>query len=108
MPACSVGSVMSDFVRPYGQQPTRLLHPQDSPGKNPGVGCHFLLQSPGRSPTNRREITIAELLPKELRGPNLTLGSQDCRPYNNRRRAPRMFGIDIFPKAKKIKVKIYK
>ena len=25
-------------------QPTRLLHPWDSPGKNPGVGCHFLLQ----------------------------------------------------------------
>ena len=28
---------------PYGQQPTRLLHPQDSLGKNTGVGCHFLL-----------------------------------------------------------------
>ena len=25
-------------------QPTRLLHPWDSPGKNTGVGCHFLLQ----------------------------------------------------------------
>ena len=37
---------MSDFVRPYGQQPTRLLHPQDSLGKNTGVGCHFLLQVP--------------------------------------------------------------
>ena len=35
---------MSDSVRPYGQQPTRLLHPQDSLGKNTGVGCHFLLQ----------------------------------------------------------------
>ena len=23
---------------------TRLLHPWDSPGKNTGVGCHFLLQ----------------------------------------------------------------
>ena len=31
-------------LRPYGQQPTRLLHPQDSLGKNIGVGCHFLLQ----------------------------------------------------------------
>ena len=31
-------------LRPHGQQPTRLLCPQDSPGKNPGVGCHFLLQ----------------------------------------------------------------
>ena len=26
------------------EQPTRLLHPWDSPGKNTGVGCHFLLQ----------------------------------------------------------------
>ena len=35
---------MSDSVRPHRQQPTRLRHPQDSPGKNNGVGCHFLLQ----------------------------------------------------------------
>ena len=28
----------------HGQQPTRLCHPWDSPGKNTGVGCHFLLQ----------------------------------------------------------------
>ena len=34
---------MSNSVRPYGQEPTRLLCPQDSPGKNTGVGCHFLL-----------------------------------------------------------------
>ena len=27
-----------------GQQPTRLRRPWDSPGKNAGVGCHFLLQ----------------------------------------------------------------
>ena len=35
---------MSDSVWPYGQQPARLLCPWDSPGKNTGVGCHFLLQ----------------------------------------------------------------
>ena len=35
---------MSDSVRPRRQQPTRLPHPWDSPGKNTGVGCHFLLQ----------------------------------------------------------------
>ena len=29
---------------PHRQQPTRLRHPWDSPGKNTGVGCHFLLQ----------------------------------------------------------------
>ena len=31
-------------LQPHGQQPTRLLCPQDSAGKNTGVGCHFLLQ----------------------------------------------------------------
>ena len=35
---------MSDSVRPHRQQPTRLPLPWDSPGKNTGVGCHFLLQ----------------------------------------------------------------
>ena len=35
---------MSDSVRPHRRQPTRLLCPRDSPGKNTGVGCHFLLQ----------------------------------------------------------------
>ena len=31
-------------MRPHRQQPTRLTRPWDSPGKNTGVGCHFLLQ----------------------------------------------------------------
>ena len=35
---------MSDSVRPHRRQPTRLPCPGDSPGKNTGVGCHFLLQ----------------------------------------------------------------
>ena len=35
---------MSDSVRPHRQQPIRLPRPWDSPGKNTGVGCHFLLQ----------------------------------------------------------------
>ena len=34
---------MSDSVRLQRQQPTRLPRPWDSPGKNTGVGCHFLL-----------------------------------------------------------------
>ena len=41
---CCVASVMSDSVQPHRWQPTRLLRPSDSPGKNTGVGCHFLLQ----------------------------------------------------------------
>ena len=35
---------MSDSVGPQRQQPTRLPRPWDSPGKNTGVGGHFLLQ----------------------------------------------------------------
>ena len=35
---------MSDSLRPHTWQPTRLPCSWDSPGKNTGVGCHFLLQ----------------------------------------------------------------
>ena len=35
---------MSDSVQPHRRQPTRLPCPWESPGKNAGVGCHFLLQ----------------------------------------------------------------
>ena len=35
---------MSNSVRPHRRKPTRLHRPWDSPGKNTGVGCHFLLQ----------------------------------------------------------------
>ena len=35
---------MFDPVGPYGRQPTRLHRPWDSPGKNTGGDCHFLLQ----------------------------------------------------------------
>ena len=37
-------SVVSDSVRPHRRQPIRLHRPWDSPGKNTGVGCYFLLQ----------------------------------------------------------------
>ena len=40
---CWVASVVSDSVRPHRRQPTRPRCPWDSPGKNTGVGCHFLL-----------------------------------------------------------------
>ena len=41
---CYVASVVSNSVWPHRRQPTRLPRPWDSPGKNTGVGCHFLLQ----------------------------------------------------------------
>ena len=36
--------VVPNSLRPHGLQPTRLLCPRDFPGKDTGVGCHFLLQ----------------------------------------------------------------
>ena len=44
-PAAAAKSLQScPTLRPHRRQPTRLPSPRDSPGKNTGVGCHFLLQ----------------------------------------------------------------
>ena len=60
---------MSDSVRLQRQQPTRLPCPWDSPGKNTGVGCHFLLQC--MKVKSENEVTQS----------CLTLGNlMDCSP----------------------------
>ena len=41
---CKVNSAMPGCLRPYGPYPIKLLCPWDFPGKNTGVGGHFLLQ----------------------------------------------------------------
>ena len=41
---CVSRSVVPDSLRPHEPQPSRLLCPWDFPGKDTGVGCHFLLQ----------------------------------------------------------------
>ena len=51
-------------LQPHRQQPSRLLHPWDSPGKNTGVGCHFLLQCM----KVKSESEVAQLYPT-LRDP---------------------------------------
>ena len=45
-------SVVPDSLRPHGLQPTRFLCPRGFPGRDTGVGCHFLLQGifPGIEP----------------------------------------------------------
>ena len=48
--------VVSNSLWPYGLQPTRLLCPWDSPGKNTGVGCHSLLQ--GIIPTQGSNLDL--------------------------------------------------
>ena len=59
MPACSA---VPDSVWPWGLYPSRLLQPCGSPGKNTGVGCHFLLQgifsTQGSNPGLLRLVTI--------------------------------------------------
>ena len=45
VPTATAKSLQScPTVRPHRRQPTRLPRPWDSPGKNTGLGCHFLLQ----------------------------------------------------------------
>ena len=46
---------MSDSVRPHRWKLTRLPRPRDSPGKNTGGGCHFLLQC--MKVKSEREVT---------------------------------------------------
>ena len=60
---------MSDSVRPHRRQPTRLPCPWDSPGKNTGVGRHFLLQCM----KVKSESKVAQSCPS-LRDP------MDCSP----------------------------
>ena len=71
---CSVASVMSNSVRPHRQQPTRLCRPWDSPGKNTGVGCHFLLQCmKGKSESEVAQScpTLSEPMDCSLPGPSI-------------------------------------
>ena len=51
---------MSDSLQPHGLQPATLLCPQNSPGKNTGVGCHALLQ--GIFPTQGLNPSLLGLL----------------------------------------------
>ena len=63
---------MSDSVWPHRRQPTRLPRPWDSPGKNTGVGCHFLLQCMKM----KTESEVAQSCP--------TLGDpMDCSPLGS-------------------------
>ena len=41
---CLVTKSCETPFRPHRPEPARLFCPWDSPGKNTGVGCHFLLQ----------------------------------------------------------------
>ena len=72
---------MSNSVRPHRRQPTRLPRPWDSPGKNTGVGCHFLLQCmkvKSESEVVQSGLTLSD--PMDCRS-GLTLSDpMDCSP----------------------------
>ena len=55
---------MSDYVQPYRLQPARLLCAGNSPGKNTGGGCHFLLQ--GTFPTQGSNPRLLHLLLRQV------------------------------------------
>ena len=57
---CLAHWVVSDSLWPRGAQPARLFCPWDFPGKNTGVGCHFLLQ--GIFPTQGSNLPLLCLL----------------------------------------------
>ena len=42
----------------HRRQPTRLLCPWDSPGKNTGVGCHFLLRMHFKQKSSAKEMGL--------------------------------------------------
>ena len=58
-------------MRPHRWQPTRLPRPRDSPGKNTGVGCHFLLQcmkTKSESEVAQSCPTLSDLMDRSLPG----------------------------------------
>ena len=61
---------MSSSLWPHGLQPARLLCPWDSPGKNIGVGCHFLLQ--GILPTQGSNLHLLSLSHSQVNSLPLT------------------------------------
>ena len=73
---------VSDSVRPHRRQPTRLLCPWDSPGKNTGVGCNFFpsglpsKRGPGLGSFSRADRGIGGARPSGVpRGPATSTGS---------------------------------
>ena len=61
-------------MRPHRRQPIRLHHPWDSPGKNTGVGCHFLLQCmkvKSESEVAQSCLTLSDPMDCSLPGPSV-------------------------------------
>ena len=82
-------SVQSSSLRPQGLQPATILCPWHFPGKNTGMGCHFLLQGnlsdPGIEPMS--PALQAGSLPSEQplgQGKSYHLGDNDAGVSSSR------------------------
>ena len=66
--------VVSNSVQLHRRQPTRLPRPWDSPGKNTGAGCHFLLQCmkvKGESEVAQSCLTLSDPMDCSLPGSSI-------------------------------------
>ena len=77
-------------VRLHRQQLTRVLHPQDSPGKSTGVGCHFLLHLDFKGPvklTTKKEGegkgTTTKKIQKNLQNKKSKHKNNECFLFSN-------------------------
>ena len=81
---CQVASVVSDSVQPCRRLPTRRPRPWDSPGKNTGVGCHFLLQC--MKVKSESEVSLLyqiSFLPLKYNLKNTVLQDSKARTWNS-------------------------
>ena len=73
----SGASVVSDSVRPHRRQPTRLPRPWDPPGKNTGVGCHFLLQCMKVNSLSRVQLLVTPWTAAHQAPPSMGFARQE-------------------------------
>ena len=79
-------SIVSDSLRPHGLQPTRLLHPWDSPGKSTGVGRHCLLHPrTHNSHLIMKKISNKPKLRGILNSTECTITPENCQGHQKQR-----------------------
>ena len=99
MLVCSVASVMVDSLQHHGLQLARLLSLWDSPGKNVGVGCHFLIQ--GIFPTQGLNLHLlhwqADSLPLSHQGITPSNGNATLIPGDKLQVTSSVHSSDLSP-----------
>ena len=74
-------SVVSKSLRPRGLYPARLISSWDSPGKNTGIGCHFILQ--GIFPTHGLNPSLPTLQADSLLSEPWSIKLQPTLDYSS-------------------------